>query len=442
MTPSDARCLPGAMRSNPIDNRAGRAGEENRMTLGCDGKPARAALSGVRVLDLSQFEAGTAVTETLAWLGADVIKIEPPGSGEQGRSASTDSPGLDSFYFLLLNANKRSVTLNLKSERGKALLRQMIPQADIFIENFAPGAIERLGFGYDAVRALNPRIIYAQVKGFGAGSPYESFLSFDMIGQATGGVMSITGEAGARPLKPGPTLGDTGTGLHCAIGVLAALYQRVATGEGQRVEVAMQEAMVNYCRVAYARQSATGEACPRSGNQVVLGTTAPSDAYRCKGDGANDYCYVYSTRANNAHWERLLRTVGREDLLDEPRFATPASRAANVEAIDAIIAPWMAGRTKHEAMATLGAAGVPAGAVLDTKELSEDPYLRARGIFVTVQHPVRGAFTMPGWPVKMSASEVPVTAAPLLGADNAEVYRDWLDLGEHDLAALRAEGVI
>ena len=196
MTPSDARCLPGAMRSNPIDNRAGRAGEENRMTLGCDGKPARAALSGVRVLDLSQFEAGTSCTETLAWLGADVIKVEPPGSGEQGRSASTDRPGLDSFYFLLLNANKRSVTLNLKSERGKALLRQMIPKADVFIENFAPGAIERLGFGYDAVKKINPRLIYAQIKGFGAGSPYESFLSFDMIAQATGGVMSITGEDG------------------------------------------------------------------------------------------------------------------------------------------------------------------------------------------------------------------------------------------------------
>jgi formyl-CoA transferase len=412
------------------------------MALPQNAEPAAAALAGVRVLDLSQFEAGTAVTETLAWLGADVIKVEPPGSGEQGRSASTDVPGLDSFYFLLLNANKRSITLNLKDERGKAMLRRMIPQADILIENFAPGVIERLGFGYDTVRALNRRIIYAQVKGFGAGSPYERFLSFDMIGQATGGVMSITGEAGARPLKPGPTLGDTGTGLHCAIGVLAALYQRVATGEGQKVEVAMQEAMVNYCRVAYARQSATGEACPRAGNQVVLGTTAPSEAYRCKGGGPNDYCYVYSTRANNTHWERLLRVIGREDLLNEPRFATPASRAAHVEAIDAVIAPWMARRTKLEAMEALGRAGVPAGAVMDTRELSEDPHLRARGIFVTVQHPARGAFTMPGWPVKMSASQVPVTAAPLLGANNAEVYADWLGLDEHELATLRNDGVI
>ncbi len=405
-------------------------------------EPGRTALAGVRVIDLSQFEAGTAVTETLAWLGADVIKIEPPGVGEQGRSASTDRPGVDSFYFLLLNANKRSVTLNLKHDRGKEMLRQMLPQADVFIENYAPGVIERLGFGYEEVRALNPRIIYAQVKGFGAGSPYERFLSFDMIGQATGGVMSITGEAGARPLKPGPTLGDTGTGLHCAIGVLAALYQRVATGTGQKVEVAMQEAMVNYCRVAYAKQHATGEACPRTGNQVVLGTTAPSEAYRCKGDGPNDFCYVYSTRANNTHWERLLRVIGREDLLDDPRFVSPRSRADHVEIIDAIIAPWMAQHSKHEAMEILGRAGVPAGAVLDTKELSDDDYLRARGVFVTVQHPVRGAFTMPGWPVHMSASHVPVTAAPLLGADNAEVFAEWLGLAEPDLAALRSDGVI
>ncbi len=405
-------------------------------------QPHRAALAGVRVIDLTQFEAGTAVTETLAWLGADVIKIEPPNGGEQGRSASTDRPGADSYYFLLLNANKRSVTLNLKHTRGKAMLRQMIPQADIFIENFAPGAIERLGFGYGDVRTLNKRIIYAQVKGFGAGSPYENFLSFDMIGQATGGVMSITGEAGARPLKPGPTLGDTGTGLHCVIGILAALYQRVATGEGQKVEVAMQDAMVNYCRIAYAKQHATGEACPRTGNQVVLGTTAPSEAYRCKGDGANDYCYVYSTRANNTHWERLLRVIGREDLLSDPRFDSPKGRAANVAAIDDIIAPWMAQHSKHQAMDILGRAGVPAGAVMDTKELSEDAYLRSRGVFVTVEHPVRGAFTMPGWPVKMSNSHVPVTAAPLLGAHNAAVFKDWLGINEQELAELQASGVI
>ncbi len=404
--------------------------------------PETKALAGVRVLDLTQFEAGTSTTEALAWLGADVIKVEPPVTGEQGRSASTDQAGVDSFYFILLNANKRSVTLNLKDARGKEMLQRMVPQADIFIENYGPGVIERLGFSYETVRALNKRIIYAQVKGFGTGSSYESFLSFDMIGQATGGVMSITGEPGARPLKPGPTLGDTGTGLHCAVGVLAALYQREATGEGQRVQVAMQEAMVNYCRIAYAKQNATGEACPRTGNQVVLGTTAPSEAYRCKGDGPNDYCYVYSTRANNIHWERLLRVIGREDALADQRFCTPRARANHVDAVNDIVAPWLARHTKYEAMEILGRAGVPAGAVMDTMELSQDAYLNQREVFVTVDHPVRGALTMPGWPVKMSASHVRMAAAPLLGADNAEVFGEWLGLGAEDLTPLRDDGVI
>ncbi|MCH8155187.1 MAG: CoA transferase [Proteobacteria bacterium] len=403
------------------------------------GKP---ALDGVKVIDLTHFEAGTAATETLAWLGAEVIKVEIPGRGEQGRSASTDIPGVDSYYFMLLNANKRSITCNLKSERGREILRAMIAKADVFIENFAPGAIERLGFGYEAVRALNPAMIYAQVKGFAPGSPYEKFLSFDMIGQATGGVMSVTGEPDGRPLKPGVTLGDTGTGLHCAIGILAALYQRQATGEGQRVQVAMQDAMVNYCRIAYATQALSGKAAERKGNQVVLGTTAPSEAYKCKGDGPNDYCYIYSTRANNSHWERLLAVIGRQDLRDDPRFATPQGRADHIDEVDAVLEPWVAERDKREVMETLGAAGVPAGAVFDTMELSQDPSMRAREIFVTVHHPVRGELTMPGWPVKMSASYVPVTAAPLLGADNEAVYGAWLDYTPQQLAALKEDGVI
>jgi formyl-CoA transferase len=407
-----------------------------------DDPAGRPALDGVRVLDLTHFEAGTSATETLAWLGAEVIKVEIPGRGEQGRSASTDIPGVDSYYFMMLNANKRSITCNLKCDAGREILRAMIEKADVFIENLAPGTIERLGFGYEAVRARNPGIVYAQIKGFAPGSPYENFLSFDMIGQATGGVMSVTGEPDGRPLKPGVTLGDTGTGLHCAIGILAALYQRRATGEGQHVQVAMQDAMVNYCRIAYATQALYGRAAGRKGNQVVLGTTAPSEAYKCKGNGPNDYCYIYSTRANNSHWERLLGAIGREDLREDPRFATPQARADHVAEVDAIVAPWIAQRDKREVMETLGAAGVPAGAVFDTMELSQDPGMRAREIFVTVHHPQRGEVTMPGWPVKMSASYVPVSAAPLLGADNAAVYGAWLDYTPQRLAALEAEGVI
>jgi formyl-CoA transferase len=400
------------------------------------------ALAGVRVLDLTQFEAGTSATETLAWLGAEVIKVENPAGGEQGRYASRDRPDADSYYFLLLNANKRSITCNLKSERGQALLRAMIPQADVFIENFAPGVIDRLGFGYDEVSRINPRIVYATIKGFGPGSPYENFLSFDMIAQATGGIMSITGEPDGRPIKPGTTVGDTGTGLHCAIGILAALYQCRQTGQGQLVQVAMQDAMTNYCRIAYATQARDNAPCPRTGNQVVLGTTAPSDSYRCKGDGPNDYVYIYSSRAGNAQWERLLKVIGREDLLSDPRFATPQARADHVREVDAIVQGWCRDKGKYEVMETLGRAGVPAGAVMDTMELSEDPNLRAREIFVTVDHPVRGAFTMPGWPVKLSRSHVPVTPAPLLGADNEAVYGAWLGYTREQLADLKEEGVI
>jgi formyl-CoA transferase len=402
----------------------------------------RPALAGIKVLDLTQFEAGTSATETLAWLGADVVKVENPIGGEQGRGASTDTPGVDSYYFMLLNANKRSVTLNLKEERGKKILRDMIPHADVFIENYAPGVIERLGFSYEEVSALNPRIVYAQVKGFGKGSPFENFLSFDMIGQATGGVMSITGEPDGRPIKPGSTLGDTGTGLHCAIGILGALFQRQASGRGQQVTVAMQDAMVNYCRVAYAAQALHGRACARMGNQVVLGTNAPSDVFKCKGGGLNDYCYIYTSRANSVQWHRLLHVLGRDDLKDDPRFVSPQSRVKHVEEINKIIAAWAINHTKHEAMRILGEAGVPGGAVLDTMELSTDPSMREREIFVAVQHPHRGEFVMPGWPVKMSDSKVTVEASPLLGAHNAEVYGDWIGLSEADLAALKADGIV
>ncbi len=403
---------------------------------------AKTALDGIKVLDLSQFEAGTSCTETLAWLGADVIKVEEPLKGDQGRGLSTDINGVDSYYFMLLNANKRSVTCNLKHEKGRAMFRAMLEQADVVIENFRPGVIERLGFGWEEIQKINPRIIFAQIKGFAPDGPYADFLAFDMIAQATGGAMSTTGEANGRPLKPGPTIGDTGTGLHCAIGILAALLQRNVTGRGQRVEVAMQEAVINFSRIAFAAQALYKRAAPRVGNQSILGASSPSENYKCKGDQPNDYCYIYTSRVGNHQWERLLKVIGREDLLNDPRFTSPEVRWQHREEVDALVGGWALQRPKREVMQTLGAAGVPAGAVFDTDELLNDPHLRKRGMFVTVEHPVRGPFTMPTFPVKMSDSQVLVTSSPLLGQHNEEVYGQWLGYTPKELAELRAEKVI
>ena len=404
--------------------------------------PQRAPLHGIRVVDLTQFEAGPSCTQILGWLGADVIKVEEPILGEQGRRSSRDRPDADSYYFMLLNSNKRSVTANLKHEEGKEVLRRLICKADIFIENFAPGVIDRLGFGYEEVRKLNPTIIYAQIKGFAPDSPFADFPAFDMIAQATGGAVSITGEADGRPLKPGVTLADTGTGLHCAIGILAALLQRQVTGRGQHIEVAMQEAVINFCRIAFARQLMSGEAAPRVGNQSVLGMTAPSEIYPCKGGGPNDGCYIYTSRAGNTHWQRLLEVIGREDLLEDARFASPEARSIHQQEVDAIISGWTQRHTKVEVMTLLGQAGVPAGAVFDTAELLRDETLHKRGVFVTLPHPTRQSITMPAWPVKMSDASVALFAAPLLGADTDAVYRDILGLDEAKIRALREAKII
>jgi formyl-CoA transferase len=401
------------------------------------------ALHGVRIIDLTQFEAGTSCTQSLAWLGADVIKVEEPTMGEQGRRASADRPDADSFYFMYLNSNKRSVTANLKHERGKEILRSLIRSADVFIENFAPGVIERLGFGYEEAAKLNPRLIYAQIKGFPPDGPYASYPSFDMIAQSAGGAVATTGLPGAAPFKPGPTLGDTGTGLHCAIGILGALYQRDRTGRGQRIEVSMQESVINFSRIAFARWAVTGEGTPRAGNQSLLSATSPSELYKCKGDGPNDYCFIYTSRSPANHqWNRLLAVIGREDLKDDPRFTTPEERYRNRDAVDALIGDWTRHRDKLAVMRILGEAGVPAGAVMDTKELAEDEHLNQRGAFVTVDHPVRGPIKMPGWPVKMSDTTVAPVAAPVLGAHSEQVYRDVLGLSAAEIASLRDQKAI
>ena len=386
------------------------------------------ALAGVRIVDLTQFEAGTSCTEALAWLGADVVKIEEPGSGDRGRSANTDQPGVDAHYFVLLNANKRSLTCDLKSKRGKEILRKLIAQADVLVENMAPGAIERLGFGYDAMRQLNPRLIFAQIKGLASDGPRANYLCFDMIAQSIGGSLSTTGVAGEEPLKPGANLGDTGAGMHCVTGIVAALCQRQKTGRGQRVEVAMQEVVINFNRNAFASYLASGKPPERSGSRSI---------YACKGGGPNDYCYIPVLDADDGQWQRALRAIGREDLAGDPRFATEHERHKHSDEVDTLLSAWCVERTKVEAMDTLQAAHVPAGAVLDTEDLISDSHLRKIGMFPTVIHPVRGPVTLPGWPVRMSGSHVPVECAPLLGAHTGEVLSEWLGFSKEQIDEFR-----
>jgi len=402
-----------------------------------------AALEDLVILDLTQFESGPVCTETLAWLGANVIKIERPQTGEQGRSSSSDLPGVDSYHFILLNANKKSVTLNLKHPEGKLLLQRLIKQADVFIENFRPGTIERLGFDYETVNGLNPRVIYAQIKGFGTDGPYANFPAFDPVGQATGGTVSITGEADGPPMRPGPNLADSGVGFHCAIGILAALYQRTITGKGQRIEVAMQDVMINFCRSAYGKQLMTGQPATRVGNRMPMAEVAPASIYPCQPGGPNDYVHIYASRhAGSLQWQRLLKVIGRAELSDDPRFATAESRYDYRQEIDEMITAWTSRRTKFAAMEELGNAGVPAGAVLTTAELLADPYLRQRGTFVTMEHPQRGPILMPGFSIKMSASSVPILPSPLLGQHNEAVYTDMLGMSVDDLERLQQMGVI
>ena len=399
------------------------------------------ALSGVRIIDLTQYEAGTSCTQALAWMGAEVIKIEPPGRGEQGRRTSAERPGIDAYYFMMLNNNKQSVTLNLKHAKGRQMLLDMIATADVFVENFGPGSIERMGFGYDVVSKINPRIVYAQIKGFDPDGPFGSFLAFDSIIQAAGGSMALTGEPDGMPVRPGVTVGDTGSGLHLAIGILGALYQRQFTGRGQRVEVAMQENMINFIRVAYAAQMESGKAVPRTGSSMPV-TTAPRGFYKCKGGGMNDYVFIYTSRAGEEHFKRLLRTIGHADKIDDPRFATMPLRGKHQDVIDQMVSAWTIQHDKREVMRMIGEAGTPIGAVFDTMELSEDPSLRKRGMFVTLKHPVRGEYTVPGWPVRMSETKVPITHAPLLGADTQDVLSRLLDLTPEEVEALRADKAI
>jgi formyl-CoA transferase len=395
------------------------------------------ALDGIRVLDLSQYEAGPSCAETLAWLGAEVIKIEPPG-GEPSRRGLSERPDIDSVFFCLLNANKKAVTLNLKSERGRKMFAELVKGADVVLENLGPGSMERLGFGYDSLARLNPRIISASVKGFGSTGPYASYKSFEMIAQAMGGVMSLTGTADSPPLRTEAGLGDTGAGLHTAIGILAAIVQRQVTGVGQRVEVAQQDVVVNMTRIHFRDYYLGVHPILRHGNRSP--GAAPSNLYRCRPFGPNDYVFIHT--ANTDMWKALARVIGQPELADDPRFADRGGRVSRGKELDELVEEWTGKRTKHEVMELLGAAGVPCGAVLDSDEVMSNEHLRGRGMIVEVDHPTRGRMAMPGSPIRMSDSPTEVTPAPLLGEHNAEIYGKLLGYDETELATLKRDGVI
>src|SRR5262245_31736651 len=400
-------------------------------------------LEGVKVVDFTQFEAGPSCTESLAWLGAEVVKIENPGRGDPGRRLRPGKPDDDPWYFHQFNANKKSLTLNLKAPRGLEIVRGMLAKADVMIENMAPGTIERLGLSYDEVKKINPGIIYCQVKGFGTGSPYERNLAFDMIAQAAGGPTSVTGEAGQAPVKPGPSFGDTGTGMLMAISILGALYKRAQTGQGRRLHVAMQDAMIHYMRVPFSRTPLTGKAPARGGSAASQpGGLVPSALYPCKPGGPNDYVYVFCSRANPEHWQRLLKGMGREDLGGDARYDTQQARSQRGAEVDEIIAAWTRMHSKQEAMRLFGAAGVPAGAVFDTLELMNDPSFAERGIMQTIDHPTTGKVKVPSWPVRFDGAPAKVEPSPLLGQHVDDVLGAWLGMRADELAALREEGIV
>ncbi len=394
------------------------------------------ALDRIRVCDLSQFEAGPSCTELLAFLGADVIKVEDPKRGDQGRLMGMGR-GTDSMYFLLLNLNKRSITLNLKSDEGLELFKRMLPQFDVLVENFTLGTLDRLGIGWDTLRAIHPGLIYASVRGFGDSGPLAAFKSFDMVGQAAGGAMSVNGVVDGPPTRLGVTLGDTGTGVHLAFGILAAYIQRERTGEGQRVELSMQEAVMNYTRVAMLSHYLSGEPTRRRGNPIKY---MSGDLYRCAGGGQDDYAYVLAP--NPAMWDGVLKTIDRTDLIVHEEWSSGMWRAQHWDEVHELVESWTIRRDKFAVAEAMQANGVPCSAVFDTGDLLSHPHLRERGAVARVEHPDMGTFDVPGNPVRLDASPTNVKRSPLLGEHNAEIYGELLGFGADDLDRLHGAGVI
>jgi formyl-CoA transferase len=405
------------------------------------------ALEGVRVLDMTHVQSGPSCTQILAWLGADVVKLEAP-TGDITRQQLRDLPDVDSLYFTMLNCNKRSVTLNTKSERGKEIFTELIKRSDILVENFAPGAIDRMGFPWERMQEINPGLIYASIKGFGPGR-YANFKAYETVAQAMGGAMSTTGYEDGPPTSTGAQIGDSGTGIHLVAAILAALYQRVGTGRGQRVQVAMQEAVLNLARVKLRDQQRLahgplneypnaefGDEVPRSGN--ASGGGQPGWAVKCAPGGPNDYIYVI---VQPVGWAPIAELIGRPELADDPDWNTPSARLSKLDKMFALIEEWTEQHTKWEVMDKLNALNVPCGPILSTKDLIEDATLAENQAVVEVPHAQRGSFKTVGCPLKLSDSPVDIETSPLLGEHTVEIYGE-LGIDETELDELRGAGVI
>lgn len=406
------------------------------------------ALEGVRVVDMTHVQSGPSATQILAWLGADVIKVEVPGRGDVTRGQLRDVPGTDSLYFTMLNCNKRSITVNMKSPEGKEVFARLVKDADILVENFGPGVMDRFGFTWEVLQELNDRLIYASIKGFGPGR-YAKFKAYEVVAQAMGGAMSTTGFEDGPPTATGAQIGDSGSGIHLVAGILAALYQRTVTGSGQRVEVAMQDAVLNLCRVKLRDQQrlatgpldeypnlAFGDEVPRSGN--ASGGGQPGSAVRCAPGGPNDYIYVI---VQPIGWQPITELIGRPELADDPAWATPEARLPKLDKMFGLIEEWTSGLTKWEVLDLLNAYSIPCGPILSTKELIEDETLAELGSVIEVDHPGRGRFKTVGCPLRLSDSPVEVASPPLLGEHTDEVLTSLGYLPEQ-ITELRTAGAI
>ena len=413
------------------------------------------ALEGVRVLDMTHVQSGPTCTQILAWFGADVIKVERPGVGDATRGQLRDIPDVDSLYFTMLNHNKRSVTLNPKSPKGNRIFTRLIEECDIMVENFAPGALDRMGFSWEKIQEINPRMIYASVKGFGPG-PYEDCKVYENVAQCTGGSASTTGMVDGPPLVTAAQIGDSGTGIHLVAGILAALHHRTHSGRGQRVTCAMQDAVLNLCRVKLRDQQRLakgplkeypqypngkfGEAVPRAGN--ASGGGQPGWIVKCKDWETDPDSYIYIiTQA--AAFAGLAKAMGREEWLDEShQWSTPEGRLPHLDQVFAEIEKWTMTKNKFEVMEILNPLNVPCGPILSMKELAEEPSLRATGTVVEVDHPERGKFLSIGNPIKLSESPSDVKRSPLLGEHTEEILKGVVGLSDEEIEEARAEGAV